>query len=52
MGRARSTEYAETDSDQAFSRVREEGTGGVPRADVRLSRYAVTVLDEPRGEAA
>lgn len=36
----RSAENTGTYSEQAFSRIREEDTGGAPRWDYRLSRYA------------
>jgi DNA-damage-inducible protein D len=40
----RSAENTGTYSDQAFSRVREEGTGGAPRTDYRLSRHAAYLV--------
>ncbi|MFF3671671.1 phage antirepressor KilAC domain-containing protein [Microtetraspora malaysiensis] len=40
----RSAENTATYSDQAFSRIREIGTGGAPRIDYRLSRYAAYLV--------
>lgn len=40
----RSAENTNTYSDQAFSRVREEGTGGAPRQDFRLNRHAAYLV--------
>lgn len=40
----RSAENTGTYSEQAFSRIREEGTGGAPRNDYRLSRYAAYLI--------
>ncbi|TQS30087.1 phage antirepressor KilAC domain-containing protein [Microbispora sp. KK1-11] len=54
----RSAENTATYSDQAFSRVREKGTGGAPRVDYRLSRYAAYLVamngdpDKPRVASA
>ncbi|MEV0584125.1 phage antirepressor KilAC domain-containing protein [Nonomuraea sp. NPDC050310] len=40
----RSAENTATYSDQAFCRVRQEGTGGAPRSDYRLNRYAAYLV--------
>lgn len=40
----RSAENTATYSEQAFCRVRQEGTGGAPRADYRLNRYAAYLV--------
>jgi DNA-damage-inducible protein D len=40
----RSAENTGTYSEQAFSRIREEGTGGAPRVDYRLNRYAAYLV--------
>jgi DNA-damage-inducible protein D len=40
----RAAENTGTYSDQAFSRIREEGTGGAPRYDYRLSRAAAYLV--------
>jgi DNA-damage-inducible protein D len=40
----RSSENTGTYSDQAFSQIREEGTGGAPRLDFHLSRYAAYLV--------
>lgn len=40
----RAAENTGTYSDQAFSRIREEGTGGAPRHDYRLSRAAAYLV--------
>ncbi|MEV3925137.1 phage antirepressor KilAC domain-containing protein [Actinomadura coerulea] len=45
IGRAiRSAENTGTYSDQAFSRIREKGTGGRPRDDRRVNRYAAYLV--------
>src|SRR5574341_228674 len=40
----RSSENTGTYSDQAFSRIREKGTGGAPRFDYRLNRHAAYLV--------
>lgn len=40
----RSAENTSTYSERAFSRIREEGTGGAPRTDYRLNRYAAYLV--------
>jgi DNA-damage-inducible protein D len=40
----RSSENTGTYSDQAFSRLHEKGTGGAPRLDYRLNRYAAYLV--------
>jgi DNA-damage-inducible protein D len=40
----RSAENTDAYSDQAFSQIREKGTGGAPRIDYRLSRYAAYLV--------
>lgn len=40
----RSSENTGTYSEQAFSRIREKGTGGRPRDDYRLNRYAAYLV--------
>lgn len=40
----RSAENTATYSEQAFCRTRQEGTGGAPRSDYRLSRYAAYLV--------
>lgn len=40
----RSAENTGTYSDQAFCQVRQEGTGGAPRTDYRLTRYAAYLV--------
>jgi DNA-damage-inducible protein D len=50
----RSAENTGTYSDQAFSRVREEGTGGAPRIDYHLNRnaaYLVAMNGDPNKPA-
>ena len=40
----RSAENTATYSEQAFCRLRQEGTGGAPRVDYRLNRYAAYLI--------
>ena len=40
----RSAENTATYSEQAFCRLRQEGTGGAPRTDYRLNRYAAYLI--------
>src|SRR4051812_547385 len=39
-----SCRVAGQDADQAFSRLREKGTGGAPREDIRLTRHACNLV--------